>query len=58
MPEAFAAIDLNGDGFLQQCEEASLLFNTGSDKEYAIKFAGAYTLEAVVQSCYDLYPAY
>lgn len=45
MPAVMAAIDLNGDGMLDRCEDVNLQVNIGgSTLQYATKFAGGYTL--------------
>lgn len=53
MPAAFDAIDLNGDNWISQCEDAQLIYNAGASEEYAIKFGGAITKPALTAYCYQ-----
>lgn len=53
MPAAFDAIDLNGDNWISQCEDAQLIYNAGASEEYAIKFGGAITKQALTAYCYQ-----
>lgn len=49
---AFEIMDLNGDNYIDRCEDANLQKIYGSSEEYAIKFSQAYTREATRQLCY------
>lgn len=40
MPSMFNIVDLNKDGYISKCEDATLQYAFGATKEYAFKFAG------------------
>lgn len=48
---AFDIMDLNGDNYIDRCEDATLQKIYGSSAEYSIKFSQAYTREATRNGC-------
>lgn len=55
---AFAIQDLNGDGYIDRCEDAILQHLFGSTKEYATKFSGEFTKATYSKICYENYNSF
>lgn len=52
---AFNAIDLNGDGMISRCEDASFQVANGASEEYAFKYSTSWSLSSAKQWCYTYY---
>lgn len=51
IPEIFKILDLNGDGIIEKCEDATFMATVGEDLEYALKFSGRFDLAALKMVC-------
>lgn len=51
--QVFDIEDLNGDGFISRCEDATLQHAFGSSKDYALKFSSAFTRASFNKICYE-----
>lgn len=51
MPSLFKIVDINGDGYVSRCEDATLQFAMGATPEYALKFSGQFNLGAWKNIC-------
>lgn len=51
VPKIFKIVDLDGDGTVSKCEDATFQNAAGSTLEYALKFAGSATVETAKWRC-------
>lgn len=51
--KVFDIEDINGDGFITRCEDATLQRAFGATPEYAFKFSSAFTRASFNKICYE-----
>lgn len=51
IPEIFKILDLNNDGIIEKCEDATFMAAVGEPVEYALKFSGRFDLAALKMVC-------
>lgn len=56
MDQVFDIEDINGDGFITRCEDATLQHAFGSSKEYSFKFSSAFDRASFRKICEENFP--
>ena len=54
--QVFDIEDINGDGFITRCEDATLQHAFGSSKEYSFKFSAAFDRAQFRKICEENFP--
>merc|ERR1712167_258564 len=54
--QVFDIEDINGDGYITRCEDATLQHAFGSTKEYAFKFSSPFTRASFNKICNENFP--
>lgn len=52
--DAFKLVDINGDGMISRCEDASFQVASGSTKEYALKYSTSWTPASAKKFCNNM----